>query len=155
MRKNHLSQVRRFTWVRTRQNPKSHSILKVTRLHESGFVLPRRDITWMYVSSHVGGMIFSHLNRFWAFVLPRRLYVLHSLQTSLKIVSFRNSSSSNQVEKVKKKMVFRLTECLAAYKSKMEYQKHKWTRPVQDEVLNWKRNGKTLWWCFWTSLFVI
>ena len=93
-------------------------------------------------------MVFSHVNRFCAIVPPRWFYVLHSFQASLKIVSQKsggfthtNFPSSNQAKESEKTKQFRwmdkmesqLIECLAAYKSRMEYQNKDFDaeRPVQ------------------------
>ena len=90
----------------------------------------------------------SQVNRFWVVVPPGRLDVLHSLQASLKVVSQKNGglyihkllflepSEKNQQNKQFRwtdKMVSQLIECLAAYKSRMEYQNKDFNadKPVQ------------------------
>ena len=69
--KNHPTQVRRLTWVRSRQNGVFHFV-KANRLYENGFIPPSWDLTSTQVRSHLGGMIFLHVNSFCQAVPPRQ-----------------------------------------------------------------------------------
>ena len=69
--KNHPTWVRCFTWVRSRQNGVFHFV-KTNRLYENVFIPPRWDLTPTQVRSHLGGMIFLHVNSFCWAVPPRR-----------------------------------------------------------------------------------
>ena len=69
--KNHPTQVRRLTWVRSRQNGVFH-LVKANRLYENGFIPPSWDLTSTQVKSHLRGMMFPHVNSFWRAVSPRQ-----------------------------------------------------------------------------------
>ena len=69
--KNHPTQVRHLTWVRSRQNGQFHFV-KVNRLYENGFIPPRWDLTLTRVRSHLGGMIFLLVSSFCQADPPRQ-----------------------------------------------------------------------------------
>ena len=69
--KNHPNQVRSFNWVRSGQNG-VFRFAKTNRLSENAFIPPKWDPTSTQVISHLGGMIFLHVNRFCRTVPPRR-----------------------------------------------------------------------------------
>ena len=69
--KNHATQVKRLTLVRSRQNGVFHFV-KANRLYENGFIPPSWDLTSTQVRSHLGGMIFFHVNSFCQAVPPRQ-----------------------------------------------------------------------------------
>ena len=69
--KNNPTQVRRLTWVRSQQNGVFHFV-KANRLYENGFIPPSWDLTSTQVRSHLGGMIFLHVNSFCQAVPPRQ-----------------------------------------------------------------------------------
>ena len=69
--KNHHNQVRSFNWVRSRQNG-IFRFVKTNGLCKNAFIPPKWDLTSTQVISHLGGMIFLHVNRFCRTVPPRR-----------------------------------------------------------------------------------
>ena len=69
--KNHLSQVRRLTWVRFRQNG-VFCFVKTNCLHENAVIPPRWNLTTTQVKSHLGEMIFLYVNSFCWAVPPRQ-----------------------------------------------------------------------------------
>ena len=82
--KNHPTQVRRFTWVTSRQNGVFHFV-KTNLLYENAFIPPRWDLTSMQVRSHLSGMIFLHVNRLCRAVPPTQ-----DCSFSLDLVCFYN-----------------------------------------------------------------
>ena len=70
-KKNHATQVRRLTWVRSQQNGVFHFV-KANGLYENGFIPPSWDLTSTQVRSHLGGMFFLHVNSFYQAVPPRQ-----------------------------------------------------------------------------------
>ena len=82
--KNHPTQVRRLTWVRSRQAGVFHFV-KANGLYENRFISPRWDLTSTQVRSHLRGMIFLHVNSFWRAVPPRQ-----DCSFSLDVVRFCN-----------------------------------------------------------------
>ena len=68
--KNHPNQVRSFNWVRSGQNG-VFRFVKINRLSENAFIPPKWDPTSTQVISHLGVMIFLHVNRFCCTVPPR------------------------------------------------------------------------------------
>ena len=71
--KNYPTQVRRLTWVRSRPNGVFHFV-KTNLLYEKGLIPPRWDLTSPQVRSHLGGIIFLHVNSFCRAVPPRQYY---------------------------------------------------------------------------------
>ena len=63
--------MRRLTWVRFRQNGVFH-YLKANPFYENRFVLPRWGLTLTQVRSHLGGMVFLHVNSFCRGVAPKQ-----------------------------------------------------------------------------------
>ena len=60
---NHPTQMGRLNWVRFQQNDVFHYV-KVNPLYENGLVPSKWDLTLTKVWSHLGGIIFLHVNSF-------------------------------------------------------------------------------------------
>ena len=66
-------QMRRLTWVRSRQKGVFHYI-KANPLYENRFIPPRWNLTSAQVRSYLGGIIFPRVNSFCWGVPPRQDY---------------------------------------------------------------------------------
>ena len=72
--KNHPTPLRRLTWVRSQHNGVFYFV-KTNRLYENGFSPPRWDLTSTQVRSHLGGMIFLHVNSLYRTAEPRQDFI--------------------------------------------------------------------------------
>ena len=94
--KNHPTQVRYFTWVRSRQNGVFH-FGKANHLYENGFIRPSWDFTSTNVRSHLDEMIFLHVNSFCQAVPPREDCLFSLDSACFYIYCLKNCNSSHKI----------------------------------------------------------